>query len=555
MKLANLKVSHRLTLGFGVLIVLLTGSLAFAVVQMSDINQAVQVLTEDRMPKVNLANKWTMALLESARHERNMLIVDGPEAIQKEMEGLQEYQKIRVESKEQLEKTVVLAKGKVLLNEAIEARNQFVPAEQEFIRLIKAGDKEAAKEVMLQKMKASQLLNIQALEKLAAFEQSAAREDGENAAKQYATSRTLIMGLIVLSILIGVGSAVAIARSLLAQLGGEPSDAANVAQRIASGDLNVSIGLRHGDTSSMMHSMKEMTERLRTIVGEVRMGAETIANATGEIAKGNLDLSSRTEEQAASLEETASSMEELTATIGQNAENARRGNELSQAASTVAVQGGDTVSHVVQTMEQINHASKRIVDIISVIDGIAFQTNILALNAAVEAARAGEQGRGFAVVAAEVRNLAQRSASAAKEIKALIGDSVDKVEAGTRLVNDAGETMLQVVESVRRVTAVIGEISSASAEQSSGVSQINQAVAQMDEVTQQNAALVEEAAAAAGALQEQAQRLLQAVSVFQLDGVNSVPRNSVAALPMGPGKPGRTNVRPLVRPDRRRLSA
>jgi len=263
-----------------------------------------------------------------------------------------------------------------------------------------------------------------------------------------------------------------------------------------------------------------MNDGLVKSVSQVRTGIDTIATASSQIAAGNLDLSSRTEEQASSLEETASSMEELTSTVKQNADNARQANQLAVSASGVAEKGGAVVSRVVDTMEDINASAKKIVDIIGVIDGIAFQTNILALNAAVEAARAGEQGRGFAVVASEVRNLAQRSAAAAKEIKTLIGDSVDKVELGSKLVEEAGVTMDEVVQSVRHVTDIMSEIMAASQEQSAGIEQVNQAIGQMDQVTQQNAALVEEAAAAAESLNEQAAKLAEAVSVFKLDGAN-----------------------------------
>jgi methyl-accepting chemotaxis protein len=261
-----------------------------------------------------------------------------------------------------------------------------------------------------------------------------------------------------------------------------------------------------------------MNDSLGRIVGEVRSGTDTIATASSQIAAGNLDLSSRTEQQASSLEETASSMEALTSTVKQNADNARQANQLAGSASEIALKGGVVVAQVVATMDSINASSKKIVDIIGVIDGIAFQTNILALNAAVEAARAGEQGRGFAVVASEVRNLAQRSAAAAKEIKGLIGDSVEKVDAGAKLVDQAGTTMGEIVESVKRVTDIMGEITAASQEQTSGIEQINQAISQMDQVTQQNASLVEEAAAAAESLQDQAGNLARVVSVFKLDG-------------------------------------
>jgi methyl-accepting chemotaxis protein len=270
-----------------------------------------------------------------------------------------------------------------------------------------------------------------------------------------------------------------------------------------------------------MQALGKMNDSLAKIVGDVRVGTEAITTASSEIAAGNLDLSSRTEQQASSLEETASSMEELTSTVRQNADNARQANQLAVTASEVAVKGGTVVGQVVDTMSSINESSRKIVDIISVIDGIAFQTNILALNAAVEAARAGEQGRGFAVVASEVRNLAQRSAAAAKEIKALIDDSVGKVDAGSKLVGEAGSTMNELVDSVKRVTDIMSEIMAASEEQSSGIEQVNQAIAQMDQVTQQNASLVEEAAAAAESMQDQSRKLTEVVGAFKLNGMQT----------------------------------
>ena len=323
-----------------------------------------------------------------------------------------------------------------------------------------------------------------------------------------------ISALVLAAALFALGWA--ISRGLLKQLGGEPMVTAGIAHRIAKGDLAVRIDLKRGDQASLLHAVQAMRDSLAKVVGEVRHGTDAIATASGQIAAGNQDLSSRTEEQASSLEQTAASMEELTSTVKQNADNARQANQLAVSASEVAVRGGGVVSQVVDTMGSINSSSKKIVDIIGVIDGIAFQTNILALNAAVEAARAGEQGRGFAVVASEVRNLAQRSGAAAKEIKGLIDDSVDKVEAGSRQVAEAGRTMDEIVDSVKRVTDIMGEITAASQEQSTGIEQVNQAIAQMDQVTQQNAALVEEASAAAQSMQEQAASLVEAVGVFKL---------------------------------------
>ncbi|MFN3792088.1 MULTISPECIES: methyl-accepting chemotaxis protein [Massilia] len=333
------------------------------------------------------------------------------------------------------------------------------------------------------------------------------------------TQTMLALSLTVGAFAIVAGGAVAfwLTRSITRQLGGEPAYAASIAGAIAAGDLTVQIDLDdERNQASLMFAMRQMQRSLATLVHKVRVGTDTITTASSEIAAGNLDLSARTEEQASSLEETAASMEELTSTVQQNSESVRHANMLAGSASEVALKGGQVVEEVVGTMGAISEAARRIADIIGVIDGIAFQTNILALNAAVEAARAGEQGRGFAVVASEVRNLAQRSAAAAKEIKTLIGDSVGKVEAGSKLVNVAGETMTEVVASVKRVTDIMAGIALAGQEQSAGIAQVNQAIAQMDQVTQQNAALVEEAAAAADSMQAQAQELLAVVSTFKL---------------------------------------
>lgn len=319
----------------------------------------------------------------------------------------------------------------------------------------------------------------------------------------------------------GAAGAWYIARGLLRQLGGQPDYASSIVAAIAAGNLGVKIDTAAGDTRSLLFAMKEMRDSLVGIVEQVRNGTLSIARVATEIANGNRDLSSRTERQAGTLDVTATSVQKLTGTVGQNADNARQANVLAGSASEVAVRGGEVVTQVVETMASINESSKKIVDIIGVIDGIAFQTNILALNAAVEAARAGEQGRGFAVVASEVRNLAQRSAAAAKEIKELIGSSVERIDIGARLVNEAGTTMNEIVSSVRRVTDIMAEITHASVEQSQGISQVNDAIGQMDEATRQNAAMVHEAAASAAALEAEAEKLASVVSVFRLSEVHA----------------------------------
>jgi methyl-accepting chemotaxis protein len=357
---------------------------------------------------------------------------------------------------------------------------------------------------------------------------------------------SLYQSLGILVVLAGVLSAVVVLlnRGILRSLGGEPSYAAEIANQIASSDLTAVVKTAPDDRSSLLFSMKRMQEQLTQTIGTIKISADSIATATHQIAAGNQDLSQRTEEQAASLEETASSMEQLTSTVTQNADNAGQANQLAAQAAQVAEQGGAVVSRVVETMEGINASSDRIADIVGIIEGIAFQTNILALNAAVEAARAGEQGRGFAVVASEVRSLAQRSSAAAKEIKELIHDSVERVRTGASHVQEAGTKMHEITREIRRVTDIMGEITAASQEQSKGIGQVNQAVTQMDEVTQQNAALVEQAAAAAGALESQANDLKAAVSMFRLDvshapgrGAGAQTHTAAPARARAPAKP------------------
>jgi methyl-accepting chemotaxis protein len=353
-----------------------------------------------------------------------------------------------------------------------------------------------------------------ALEQLLAYQTQQAKALAEASASQYANSRALLIGFGVATLAVGAVLAWLLTRSIVRPL----TQAVSLAEQVASGELRAALAHdRSDEIGKLFDALSHMTARLADTVGRVRDGAVAIDSASREIANGNMDLSRRTEHQAGALEETASAMEELTSAVRQNSGNARQANQLAQSASAVAGKGGEVVSEVVRTMASINEYAHKISDITSVIDGIAFQTNILALNAAVEAARAGEQGRGFAVVAGEVRNLAHRSAEAAKEIKKLISDSAERVASGSQLAETAGATMTEIVSSVQKVTAIIGDISTASAEQEHGIQQVNTAIGDMDDVTQQNAALVEEAAAAAAAMQEQARELTELVGSFKLD--------------------------------------
>ena len=510
----NLKIGQRLALSFGSVVIVLIILATIAFTRVGGLDQAITLTNEDRYPKTVHAHTIKDELNETARNMRNALLMANAAEIKAELDNIGKSSETISHSLGELDRTIQSEKGRQYMTALIEARNQFVPLKDRFVTLMRDGMKEEALTLLFAELRPAQLAYMTGLDKLVDFQSELMGQAGDDAHVMAKQAQTLIGVLSLIAIAISLVLAFLATRSITRPLG----QAVSLARKVADGDLTGSIVVTSKDeTGQLLQALKEMNESLVKIVSQVRSGTDTIATASKQIATGNLDLSSRTEEQASSLEETASSMEELTSTVKQNADNARQSNQLAVTASEVAVRGGEVVSQVVDTMGSINNSANKIVDIIGVIDGIAFQTNILALNAAVEAARAGEQGRGFAVVASEVRTLAQRSASAAKEIKLLINDSVDKVNIGSRLVNDAGATMNEVVESVRRVTDIMAEITAASQEQTDGIEQINQAVMQMDQVTQQNAALVEEAAAAAESLQDQASNLSQVVSVFKLD--------------------------------------
>ncbi|WP_050477468.1 methyl-accepting chemotaxis protein [Herbaspirillum rhizosphaerae] len=520
MRITNLKIGVRLGAGFAILVALLIITGFVGGNRLSALNQQMSAVVKQTYPKTVYASDIINQENLIIRATRNLLLMTDPAQLKLQNDLIPVAIKIVAADMDKLDKSIKSEKGRALFNEIQRARADYAAASDQVLKSIAVGDKDKA----LNQLFTGGTFDLQqrylkSLNELNKFQDQLMQDAAASVEQEYASARNLIVALTAVAIILACAIAYVTTHSITQPL----NRAVNLAETVAAGDLTSHIDSSSKDeTGKLLKALKTMNARLQQIVGEVRVSTDTIATASGEIATGNLDLSSRTEQQASSLEETASAMEELTSTVKQNADNARQANQLAASASTVAVQGGSVVGQVVDTMESINESSRKIVDIISVIDGIAFQTNILALNAAVEAARAGEQGRGFAVVASEVRSLAQRSAAAAKEIKTLIDDSVEKVGQGSKLVAQAGVTMDEVVASVKRVTDVMGEITAASQEQSDGIEQVNQAITQMDQTTQQNAALVEQAAAAAQSLQDQAGRLTQAVSVFKISGAGMV---------------------------------
>jgi methyl-accepting chemotaxis protein len=526
----NLRLAHRLCLAFGLMMLMAIAICAVGLTSLASQGESVEELATRHMPVVQSAGEWHARVEAAAKDMRALFIVPADDLLE-EVANIRNGRTERDRLQAELVHGVQSPKSKAALRAAIDVGKVYLQMELDFLQLAEQGKMEEARDLMLNRIRRVQFAYIEALNKLAHVMSAEARE---LAAASAATSRASIGVMAAVTagcVLFGILFGYAVTRSVTRPVG----EAVEAARRVARGDLSVEIPTtRRDEIGHLLEALQEMTHRLRELVGEVAGGAETVADTSAQIAQGHLDLSQRTEEQAGTLEETASSMEELTATVRQNADNAREANQLAAEASQVALKGGAVVGEVVSTMNGISDSSRRISEIIGVIDGIAFQTNILALNAAVEAARAGEQGRGFAVVAAEVRSLAQRSAQAAREIKVLIGDSVQRVEAGTRLVGAAGHTMEDIVVSVKKVSDLIAGIAAASREQSSGIEQVNVAVAQMDHVVQQNASLVEEATAATESMKAQSSALLQLVSRFRLtqdDAHPPEPAPAAAPLP------------------------
>ncbi|MFZ6724868.1 methyl-accepting chemotaxis protein [Undibacterium sp. MH2W] len=536
MNFSNMTVSKRLGAGFALVLAFLVAVTIVGISRMAQIQGRLENIVNVSNVETRLALDMRAIVYDRMVSLRNLTLLNDAADMEKDLAKIADQSKKYAEANEKLLKLAETdggpsAEKKELLNKLKERESaaSALPAKAQELGL--ANNPEMATIALIKKVRPVQQNWLDSLDELVTLEDKVNSQVAADANAAFKAATTLMLILGALALAGGIVAAVYISRSLLKQLGGEPNYAAEIAGQIAAGELTTNIDVQSGDDSSLIFEMKKMRDSLVNIVAQVRSGTDTIATASSEIAMGNLDLSSRTEQQASSLEKTTSSMRELTTTVKQNADNAREANQLAASASEVARQGGAVVAQVVDTMGSINESSKKIVDIISVIDGIAFQTNILALNAAVEAARAGEQGRGFAVVAAEVRNLAQRSAAAAKEIKTLIDTSVEKVEIGTKLVGQAGVTIDQVVSSVKHVTDIIAEITAASQEQSVGIEEVNHAIIEMDGVTQQNAALVEEAAAAAQSLQDQAAELAKVVSVFKLGAHDNLLSHRPAPTP------------------------
>ncbi|EGJ11429.1 methyl-accepting chemotaxis protein [Rubrivivax benzoatilyticus] len=511
-----MKVATRLIIGFAAVATLGVATAVYSTVELRGLSASIDTLASDRMVKMEKFSQVKDNMNAIARYARNVVIVADPA---KEAEERKKIAEMRAENGrllDELDKAIVMPEGRALLKTINDTRPEYNRLIDEALALDDKGEAQAAAAMLMGESLQKQRIVFKAVDDSMHMQQRLATELGAEAIARSGLDAMVFTGLALLMAAVGAAATWLVVRNLKSALGAEPGELGRIAQRVAEGDLSPVAGAELAPRNSVLESLGAMQQSLSRIVGQVRSSSDSIATGSSQIASGNADLSQRTEEQASNLQQTAASMEQLSSTVKQNAETAKEANRMAGAAADAALQGGALVGTVVTTMQDIAHSSRKIAEIIGTIDGIAFQTNILALNAAVEAARAGEQGRGFAVVAGEVRTLASRSAEAAKEIKSLIGASVEKVEIGTRQVDEAGESMTHIVSQVQRVSQLIGEITNATVEQSSGIGQVGDAVGQLDQVTQQNAALVEESAAAAESLRVQAARLTELVGVFKL---------------------------------------
>jgi methyl-accepting chemotaxis protein len=525
MKFHNMTVRAKLSLAFSVLAMLVLLVAGMSLKSLSDVNDRFSSYVRGLNARAMMAGSVRAAVDRRAIAVRNLVLVTKPEDLAAEKTAVtqahEDVQTRIAKLKEMAQAPDVSEEARTKINALDQVERAYSPIALAIVKLALEGKQEAAITKMNDECRPQLAALARIFDDYLSYTVERANQQIKQAAEAYDTQRNLLVATCLTALLAAALAGFLITRSLTRALGAEPSQLGAAARRVADGELIALEGAAEAPAGSVLASLSAMQTSLAKIVGEVRGASESIATGSAQIATGNADLSQRTEEQASALQQTAATMDQLGTTVRNNAENAKQANQLAVGASEVALKGGNVVSRVVGTMKGINDSSKRIADIIGVIDGIAFQTNILALNAAVEAARAGEQGRGFAVVASEVRSLAQRSAEAAKEIKSLITSSVEQVEQGNSLVDEAGKTMVEIVGAIKRVSDIVAEISAASLEQSSGVSQVGLAVSQMDQVTQQNAALVEESAAAADSLRQQAQRLVGAVSVFKLSSLVS----------------------------------
>lgn len=512
----NMKISTRLSLVIGLMACLLIAISSVGLFGIASSNAALKSVYEDRTIPARRLGEIDALMLNNRLTIADTVTTPTPEVISQNIARVDANTAGITKSWDAYMATTLNPEEARLAKQFTEERKAYVTdGLQPTLAALRANDPIEAR-ILIEKVRVLHAAAHKTLESLSQLQVDLAKKEYEAAVVQFETIRVVAIASMIAGLAFAALCGLGLVRSISRQLGAEPGEVLAVTSAIAQGDLTSPIAVREGDRSSVMAGMLAMQQSLVKVVGQVRVSSDSIATGSAQIATGNLDLSQRTEEQAANLQQTAASMEQISSTVRNSADTARQASQLAASASTAATRGGEVVGQVVSTMNDITASSNRISDIIGVIDGIAFQTNILALNAAVEAARAGEQGRGFAVVASEVRNLAQRSAEAAKEIKQLIDASAERVEAGSRLVGDAGSSMHDIVVQVKRVADLIGEISAAAVEQTSGIGHVSNAVTQLDHVTQQNAALVEESAAAAGSLSDQASRLVEAVSAFRL---------------------------------------